>query len=104
MDERTAEEGERVGAILKATDEKVYLFGYGTYSEEIPPPDPQGKRGMVDFVHSANVTNPKLTMDDGTVVWGCECWWGREEEVKKFIGHRIVEVVKPPYELDGGEK
>lgn len=20
--------------------------------------------------------NPKIAMDDGRTLWGCECWWG----------------------------
>lgn len=97
---RMAKEGDRIGAMQKATDDEVYLFGYGTYSEEIPPADPKGQRGMVDFTHHAGVTNPKLTLDDGTVVWGCECWWGLEDGVKDFIGDRKIIKVSPPYELE----
>ncbi len=26
--------------------------------------------------------NPKILLDSGDVVWGCECWWGPEAEVK----------------------
>lgn len=22
-----------------------------------------------------NYTNPKITLDDGTIIWGYECWW-----------------------------
>jgi len=87
---------------MKGSDkDTVWLYGYGTYAEEIPPADPQGKRGMVDFVHAARVMNPKITLDDGTVVWGAECWWGPEHEIKEYIGDKKVVMVKPPYELLG---
>lgn len=57
---KKVEPGTRIGAIRNARDDGkiVYFYGYGTYSEEIPPADPKGERGMIDFVHSANVTNP----------------------------------------------
>ncbi len=29
----------------------------------------------VDAPHPAFGTNPKITLDDGTVIWGFECWW-----------------------------
>jgi len=91
--------GDRVGAIGKADCERAYIYGFGTYSEEIPPPDPRGERGMVDFVHHANVTNPKITLDDGTVIWGAECWWGPEKEIKEFLKGLKTTIIKPPYEL-----
>lgn len=91
--------GDRVGAIRNGEGTTAYFYGYGTYSEEVPPADPQGKRGMVDFVHAANVTNPKITLDDGTVVWGAECWWGPEELIKERLKGMKVVMVKPPYEL-----
>lgn len=92
--------GDRVGAIRNSDNDVVYLYGYGTYAEEVPPADPRGKRGMVDFVHAANVTNPKLTMDDGTIVWGAECWWAPEAVIKRRIKGLKVEMVKPEYELE----
>ena len=37
--------------------------------------------------------NPKIRLDSGKVVWGCECWWGPEEVVKKTLeGYIVVEV------------
>lgn len=31
---------------------------------------------------------PKLRLDDGTTIWGCECWWSTEAIVKAIIGDR----------------
>lgn len=25
-----------------------------------------------------NHKNPKITLDDGKVIWGCECWWWQQ--------------------------
>ena len=35
--------------------------------------------------------NPRITLDDGRVVWGCQCWWGPEEAIRKRIeGLKII--------------
>jgi hypothetical protein len=78
------EVGERVGAILSGNAQGMKLLGYGTYQgEEIPPKGIPG--GMGDMLHEAGVENPKILLDNGDVVWGCQCWWGSEEKVKTRI-------------------
>jgi hypothetical protein len=85
--------GARIGAIQKADAETVYLFGYGAYQgEEVPPDDVLGPFGRPGLF---GIQNPKLLMDDGTVVWGCESWWGGEQAVAGKIGERKVVIVKP---------
>jgi hypothetical protein len=40
--------------------------------------------------------NPRLDLDGGGTVWGCECWWMPEEEFDAFLGSRtVVEVPEP---------
>ena len=29
--------------------------------------------------------NPRLKLDNGEVVWGCECWWGSEAKIKDMV-------------------
>lgn len=24
--------------------------------------------------------NPRIRLDDGSIIWGCECWWGKADE------------------------
>ena len=81
--------GARIGAILKADDKNVYLLGYGTYDGDDVPPS--------GFLHEAKCPNPKLSLDDGTVVWGYQCWWGEMSKVEDMIGdrHVIKSVVQP---------
>ena len=83
--------GTRVGAVMSADDNEVRFFGYGTYDgDEIPPP---GVKMMGIEMHELGVASPKITLDSGKAVFGCECWWGDEARVKKMIGdRRIVEV------------
>ena len=85
--------GDRVGAMMSADKEEVHLFGYGTYrGEEVPPADI--RMWGVDLSELGH-ENPKILLDNGKVVWGCECWWGDEEQVRKSIGDRRVVIVDP---------
>lgn len=83
--------GSRVGAILSADENEVHLLGYGTYQgDEIPPP---GIKFVGIDLHELGHSNPKILLDNGKVVWGCECWWGSEEQVRNSIGsRRVIEV------------
>jgi hypothetical protein len=81
-------EGSRVGAIRNEEDGKVYFFGYGTYLGRAPCPI------LYD------IPNPKIQLDDGTIVWGCESWWGAEELIKARLAGREV-VVVPPRRAEG---
>jgi len=110
MNTKTKEEkGMRVGAVMKSDAETVYLFGYGVYEGDfvLPGEEPSRERliaycrechphlsmaeaeGCVDAI----IGNPRIRLDSGQTVWGAECWWGPEEEVRNSIGsRRIVEV------------
>jgi hypothetical protein len=79
------EVGARIGAIASSNKDEVRLFGYGVYEgDEVPPQDVVGPFGIMSR------PNPKLKLDNGDVVWGCECWWGPEDKVKASIGSRKV--------------
>lgn len=80
--------GDRVGAIESADDETVRLYGYGVYlGEEVPPAGIQlWGLDLCELGHR----NPKIQLDGGKVVWGCECWWGSEAKIKQSIGKRKV--------------
>ena len=85
--------GERVGAIQSADAMTVELFGYGTYEgDHVPPEDVEGPFGRLGLF---GAKNPMIRLDDGTVVWGCESWWGPEEKIRAAIKGREVVIVKP---------
>lgn len=99
--------GERVGAILSADQDEVRLLGYGVYDGDHEPPfgpmqcskeeRDKAVKEMKDAGHlPADYTwkNPRITLDDGQVVWGAQCWWGAEELIKARIGNRRVVMVK----------
>lgn len=66
--------GQRVGAILGAGDNKVVKFlGYGVYDGDLP------------CEMLGGMENPRITLDNGDVVWGCQMWWGNEDRIKAQI-------------------
>lgn len=79
---------DRVGAMASATKDTVDLFGFGVYAgEEVPPED-------VRFMgEPIKMPNPKIVLDDGKIVWGCECWFGTEDQIKTLLGNRTVNFI-----------
>jgi len=73
---------QRVGAILKANDKEVHLLGYGVYEGDHVPEN--------GWLHEAGIPNPRIKLDNGGYVYGYQCWWGGEDQVKKSIGDREV--------------
>jgi hypothetical protein len=80
--------GTRVGAISHGDGETIYIFGFGTYEGEEIPTSAAG--WMAEALCEYGQTNPKIVLDNGKVVWGCECWWSSEEEVRKQLADRTV--------------
>ena len=65
--------GERIGVIMYARDNVVSFAGYGVYMGRGVPPD------------ADMWPTPELKMDNGDTLWGHQCWWGKEEEIKERI-------------------
>lgn len=86
--------GDRVGIVISADDYVVRMVGYGVRVEDSTPavtvPGEYAAK-----LRKASLKNPCLQADDGTIVWGLECWWGPENSIKKWIGSRRVLIVKP---------
>jgi hypothetical protein len=83
--------GERVLALMDASGDTARVFGYGTYMGDEVPIGAAGCFGPE--MAAANMTNPKIMLDNGKVVWGCECWWGPEVEMGRYLaGRTVVEV------------
>jgi hypothetical protein len=86
--------GMRVGVFHSCEKKTLALLGYGTYEgEEVPP---EGILGQVGPLNILGWFTPKLKLDDGTVIWGCEAWWGPEPEIKAMEQGR--QIVKPKIE------
>ena len=71
--------GERVAAISHTQDNTVYLYGFGVYEGDYIPPKEVGGFNI------SGMPNPRIRLDNGKVVYGCECWWGDESRVKEEI-------------------
>lgn len=87
-----AQIGDRVGAILSASKTHVYLLGFGVYEGDFAV-DGDAHGWLASLVRDAGGTNPRIRLDDGRVVWGCQCWWGPEERVRRELeGREVVRV------------
>ena len=68
----------RVGAIKQIENGVVEFLGYGELlGEEIPPKEIGG--------FNIGRPNPKIQLDTGEVVWGCECWWATEDIIERVL-------------------
>jgi len=100
--------GERVGAILRAGFEVCEFLGYGVYEGDFLPHEAVGF--LAEILVDTKVNNPRIRLDSGSVVYGCECWWGSEVEVKKRLAEykevKQVEIseVRKEYLKDIAEK
>ncbi len=65
--------GDRVGALCDTNSEKTRIYGYGVYEGDFPCPN------------LGDIPNPRIKLDSGQVVWGCECWWGAEDKIKRVV-------------------
>ena len=84
--------GMRVGVFHSLTEQTLALLGYGVYEGDEVPPESIiapiiGKPALI------GLAVPKLRLDDGTVVWGCEVWWNDEGSVKKLELER--QIIRP---------
>lgn len=81
-----SQEGERVGALISVKKGVVQFLGYGVYEGDFNPPIE-----VAGF--NVNIPNPRIRLDNGDVVYGCECWWGEEEKFKKEYIDKAKKVV-----------
>ncbi len=88
----------RVGAIshLSERTKTLYIYGFGEYiGDEIPY---EAVGFFADVAKQQKHKVPKIMLDNGKIIYGCECWWGDDVEVKKIVnelkekGYKIVYV------------
>lgn len=78
----------RVGAILSGSRELVKFLGWG-HLEGFGIPDHRSMgRGPLLGFH--DIPDPKIRLDSGQIVWGCECRWGTAE----FIYEKLKDYEK----------
>jgi hypothetical protein len=88
--------GDRAGAIFRAGDGKIELFGYGIYQgEQIPDLE----LNVMFMGGPMEHENPCILLDSGEKVYGCECWWAPEEQIKARVAqYTEVTIVSPAEE------
>lgn len=75
--------GARVLAVVSIENNVAKVLGEGVFvGDEVP--------SAVEFPHlkmfsDNNIANPRINLDSGGVVWGCECWWGDIESMKRRL-------------------
>ncbi len=88
------EVGSRVSALVSTDPDRTraYVLGAGVYvGEEVPPPGIGEYGGMKP--HEDQTKFPKIQLDSGAVVYGCECHWGLPEDIQlRLVGLEQVEV------------
>jgi hypothetical protein len=96
-----AKPGDRVGAIFGGKERgRLEVFGEGTYEGDFAygdgDDDPVGQ--IADIVRTlppeSRPKNPRIRLDSGGVVWGCECWWCPVEKYQSYLdaATEVVEV------------
>lgn len=77
--------GSRVIAILGADPDTMVLrmLGEGVYVGNESPTSAAGWLAEAAVQHG--LSNPKIVLDNGDTVWGCECWWGDVEGGRRTI-------------------
>lgn len=84
--ERVPNPGDRVGAVSHFSGDTIYMYGYGVYEGNQVPGDDNKPGGVMGFmVVEASIPNPKIRLDNGSTVWGCECWWGAESSIQDTV-------------------
>jgi hypothetical protein len=77
--------GDRVGAYkCFGEDETFYLFGYGVYEGMHVPHRSYDCTEPDQNEDVPREPNPRIRLDSGQIVYGCECWWGPEDKMKKI--------------------
>jgi hypothetical protein len=72
----------RVLAIISCKDGVVESLGEGNYVGDFIPPENITKRfGEAYNEHPI----PKIELDNGDVVWGCECLWTEADKMRKHF-------------------
>lgn len=79
------EVGSEIGAIFSANGKEVRFLGYGKYlGEQVPSKEEN------ELFNEHKIKNPKIELENGSIVWGYECWWGPKEKIQQMIGDRKI--------------
>ena len=86
------QKGERVMTVSHSDGDRVFVFGEGVYVGNEPVGE-EAAGVWAALARDAGAPNPKIELDCGKSVWGCECWWGPVEAAKsRLTGMEIVTI------------
>lgn len=77
MNKIVVEKKSRVGCFL----DKETFIGWGYFLGCVKSQEGIG----LNIGGLLGIDNPKIVLDSGEVIWGCECWWGSEKEIQSKI-------------------
>jgi len=80
--------GDRVIAVFGVSNGVVKSFGEGVYVGSFPLPEWVGGFNF-------GQDNPRIDLDSGKQVWGCECWWGSVGAMTAKFKDMKIELVDP---------
>jgi hypothetical protein len=81
---KKANPGDRVVAIQGVSGKSVRIYGLGTFEGEHPIAD-EATGFFAEAARAAGLTNPRIKLDSGKTVWGCECWWAPEGQFAMYV-------------------
>lgn len=89
---RKVKVGDKVLALMSANETTYYSYGAGIYQgDEVPPPGVGINLGF--DLNAEKIPNPKIQLENGDIVWGCECWWHEYDSyIKALEGLKEVKV------------
>jgi hypothetical protein len=73
--------GDRVVAVFESADNIVKIFGEGIYDGDFVPYEAAGN--MAKMLSELDMKNPRIRLDNGKIVYGCECWWSSVDKFKE---------------------
>jgi hypothetical protein len=88
-----AKVGERVGVISHSDDVGIHVYGEGVYEGDFVPGE-EAVGFLASAARDAKVPNPRIRLDNGKVVWGCESWWGTLSQYNKMIENSKLPIVR----------
>ena len=84
--------GGDVGCCISMNGQEALFLGYGTYVGDEVPPD-LGGQSLTSILAARGQRNPKILLESGDVVWGCECWWGPKAVIEEQLKGRTITTV-----------
>lgn len=74
-----------------AKSKKLFVFGEGWYVGDFIPDE--NVSGPGELARQRKALTPKILLDGGVIIYGCECHWGIKEAIEsRFAGYEFVPV------------